>query len=70
MGGEYFHTKGVTVIKQNWLEVFHWEKQMENEIPNFTEGQIFTPSELKMNEGTTVPPKHLTESDLITKMNN
>ena len=23
-----------------------------------------------MNEGTTIPPKHLTEADLITKMNN
>ena len=28
------------------------------------------PSELKMNEGETAPPKHLTEADLITKMNN
>ena len=26
MGGEHFHTKGVSVIKENWLEVFHWEK--------------------------------------------
>lgn len=38
MGGEYFHTKGVAVEKQNWLEVFHWDKQMENEVPNFVEG--------------------------------
>lgn len=28
------------------------------------------PKELKMNEGITQAPKHLTESDLITKMNN
>lgn len=43
---------------------------MENEVPNFQEGQIVKPNELKMNEGITTPPKHLTESDLITKMNN
>ena len=54
----------------NWLEVFPWSKQSENELPPFTVGQLFKPSELKMNEGETAPPKHLTESDLITKMNN
>jgi len=43
---------------------------MENTVPNFTEGQVFSPKELKMNEGTTVAPKHLNESDLITRMNN
>ena len=70
MGGEHFHAKGVAVEKLNWLEVFHWEKQMENEVPNFQPGQTIKPSELKMSEGVTTPPKHLTESDLITKMNN
>ena len=50
--------------------MFHWDKQMENELPKFREGQVFRPKELKMNEGVTAPPKHLTESDLITKMNN
>ena len=38
MGGEFFHTKGVRVEKQNWLEIFHWDKQQENEVPSFTEG--------------------------------
>ena len=70
MGGEFFHTKGVLVEAQNWLEVFYWDKQVENELPKFTEGQVFKPKELKMNEGVTTPPKHLSESDLITKMNN
>ena len=70
MGGEFFNAKGVAIEKLNWLEVFHWDKQMENELPNFTEGQTFKPAELKMNEGATVPPKHLTEADLITKMND
>ena len=70
MGGEVFTAKGTAIIKQNWLEVFPWEKIGENELPNFQEGQVFKPSELKMNEGSTVPPKHLNEADLITKMNN
>lgn len=70
MGSEWFHAKGVSVEKLNWLEIFHWDKQQENELPNFQEGQVFKPKELKMNEGVTTPPKHLTESDLITLMNN
>ena len=70
MGGEFFHAKGVSIEKLNWLEIFHWDKQMENELPSFQEGQVFKPKELKMSEGVTQPPKHLTESDLITKMNN
>lgn len=41
MGGEFFHTKGVSIEKLNWLEVFHWDKQQENEVPSFQEGQIF-----------------------------
>lgn len=39
-------------------------------MPNFTEGQIFKPKQLKMNEGTTSAPKYLSEADLITLMNN
>ena len=70
MGGEQFSTKGVAIEEPNWLEVFHWEKQQENELPNFNEGQIFKPQELKMNEGVTSAPKHLSEADLITVMNN
>ena len=31
MGGELFHAKGVSIEKLNWLEVFPWDKQMENE---------------------------------------
>lgn len=39
MGGEYFHTKGTLVEQLNWLEVFPWEKQTENELPVFHENQ-------------------------------
>ena len=38
MGGEGFHAKGTSVEKQNWLEIFPWSKQAENELPNFSEG--------------------------------
>ena len=27
MGGENFSTKGVSIEKLNWLEIFHWDKQ-------------------------------------------
>ena len=38
IGGENFHTKGTLVEKLNWLEVFPWSKQTENELPKFYEG--------------------------------
>ena len=56
MGGEGFHAKGTAVLKENWLEIFPWYKQSENELPSFQEGQVFKPSELKMNEGETAAP--------------
>ena len=68
MGGEQFHTKGVSVEQLNWLEVFPWEKQVENELPRFEQGQAFKPKQLKLIESVTSAPKHLTESDLIAKM--
>ena len=68
MSGEIFHCKGITVEQLNWLEVFNYEKWSETVLPKFFENQTFKPSKLEMVQGETTPPKHLTESDLITLM--
>lgn len=38
MSDEVFHAKGTSVKALNWLEVFPWEKQVENELPPFEIG--------------------------------
>lgn len=67
MGGEYFTCTGIIVEQMNWLEVFTFEKWSDCVLPTFTEGQQFEPM-LQMPKSNTEAPKHLTESDLIDKM--
>ena len=50
------------------MEVFTWEKLTESHQikDDYLEvGQSFKPRSLKLVEGATSAPKHLTESDLI-----
>jgi DNA topoisomerase-3 len=37
-------------------------------VPNYTVGDIFVPGDVRLEEGQTQPPAHLTEADLITMM--
>lgn len=68
-GDEKFSARGVIVLERNYLEVFVYEK-WENtaELPNFTRGEQFEPTEAMMTEGKTSPPGYLTEADLISLM--
>jgi len=68
MGGEYFTCRGLLIEQMNWLDVFPFEKWADSTLPKFYENMVFKPSALKMAEGETVPPKYLSESDLIDKM--
>lgn len=68
MGGEYFYTSGIIVTEKNWLEVCPYERWTSTPIPDFTKGEKFIPSSLRMEESKTTAPKLLTESDLITLM--
>lgn len=68
-GGETFAAHGLIVLERNYLDVFVYEKWNSSpELPKFTVGEQFQPTEAMMNEGKTAPPNHLTEADLIALM--
>lgn len=68
-GDEYFSTRGVIVLERNYLDVYVYENwNNTTELPKFTVGEQFEPTEAMMTEGKTSPPNHLTEADLIALM--
>jgi DNA topoisomerase-3 len=68
-GEETFNAHGVTVLERNYLEVYPYENWTGTaELPKFTVGERFEPTEATMTEGKTSPPGYLTEADLIALM--
>ncbi|TDZ68255.1 DNA topoisomerase 3 [Colletotrichum trifolii] len=68
-GEETFRTRGLHVLERNYLDVFVYEKWNDSaELPKFTEGETFEPTEAMMTDGKTSPPGYLTEADLIALM--
>ncbi|EHK41268.1 hypothetical protein TRIATDRAFT_249816 [Trichoderma atroviride IMI 206040] len=69
LGDEYFSTRGVIVLERNYLDVYVYENwNNSTELPKFTVGEQFEPTEAMMTEGKTSPPNYLTEADLIALM--
>ncbi len=68
-GDELFSAHGVVVLERNYLDVYVYEKWNDTaELPKFTVGEQFEPTEAMMTEGKTSPPSYLTEADLISLM--
>ncbi|PHH89100.1 hypothetical protein CDD83_6643 [Cordyceps sp. RAO-2017] len=68
-GDEQFHARGVIVLERNYLDVYVYDKWDNTaELPKFTRGEQFEPTEAMMTEGKTSPPTYLTEADLIALM--
>lgn len=68
-GDEMFHAHGVIVLERNYLDVYPYENWSNSaELPKFTVGERFEPTEAMMTEGKTTPPGYLTEADLIALM--
>ncbi|KAJ4144735.1 hypothetical protein LMH87_003606 [Akanthomyces muscarius] len=68
-GDEMFSAHGVIVLERNYLDVYVYEKWNDTaELPKFTAGEQFVPTEAMMTEGKTGPPSYLTEADLIALM--
>ncbi|KAF2837953.1 DNA topoisomerase [Patellaria atrata CBS 101060] len=68
-GPEIFHTHGLTVLQRNYLDVYPFDKwESSQELPPFTVGETFTPTEAKMVDGKTTAPGYLTEPELIALM--
>jgi DNA topoisomerase-3 len=68
-GDESFNAHGVIVLERNYLDVYPYENWTGTvELPKFTLGERFEPTEAMMTEGKTSPPGYLTEADLISLM--
>ncbi|KAK2729155.1 DNA topoisomerase [Colletotrichum kahawae] len=68
-GEETFHARGLRVLERNYLDVFIYEKWNDSaELPHYTQGETFVPTEAMMTDGKTSPPGYLTEADLIALM--
>ncbi|KAF5280260.1 hypothetical protein FQA39_LY18083 [Lamprigera yunnana] len=68
IAGEKFVAKGLLILEKNYLEVYIYDKWSVKEIHQYSIGDIFIPTELIIVESNTIPPKLLTEADLITLM--
>lgn len=68
IAGEKFIAKGLIILEKNYLDVYIYEKWNAKEIHSYQQGDTFTPSVLDLHEGSTAPPKLLTEADLIALM--
>ncbi|EHY56203.1 DNA topoisomerase [Exophiala dermatitidis] len=68
-GTEMFHTHGLLVRERNYLDVYVYDKwESSQQLPIFTVGETFEPTEANMAEGKTTAPGYLTEPELITLM--
>ncbi|KAI5859394.1 DNA topoisomerase [Durotheca rogersii] len=68
-GEEAFHAHGLVVLERNYLDVYVYEKWTGTaQLPKFTVGEFFEPTEALMTEGKTTAPNYLTEADLIALM--
>ena len=68
-GDETFFTNGLLVLQRNYLDVYPYEKwESSQQLPNFTVGESFEPTEANIADGETTPPGYLTEPELISLM--
>lgn len=68
-GTEIFHAHGLRVIARNYLDVYPYDKwESSQQLPQYTVGDIFEPTEANMLDGKTSAPTYLTEPELIALM--
>ncbi|KDD75366.1 DNA topoisomerase, partial [Helicosporidium sp. ATCC 50920] len=70
-GGEGFHATGLMINARNFLDVYTywmWGSPKGEALPALREGDCFAPASINLVESHTAPPHRLTESDLISKM--
>lgn len=50
------------------MEIYPYLKWRDSELPLFTEGEVLSPLEALLEEGSTSAPKPMTETELISLM--
>lgn len=66
-GGYSFTAKGKTVLAPGWKAYIQLE-QMDKALPDMTEGDAVSVTDVTVKEGKTTPPKHFTEDTLLSAM--
>ena len=68
-GHESFHAHGLRVLERNYLNIYVYDKwESSQQLPAFTVGETFEPTEANMVDGKTTAPGYLTEPELIALM--
>lgn len=66
---EYFVALGLLVLERNFLDIFHyWKWGSTKKLPRMQEGTVVKPTLTRLMVGKTVPPKHMSETELIALM--
>ena len=68
IAGEKFSAHGLSVLERNYLEVYTYDKWSDKEIPDYSPVREFQPTTIDLVDGSTEPPRLLTEADLIALM--
>ena len=55
-------------MERNYLEVYVYDKWSDKEIPDYSNVTEFQPTSIDLIDGSTEPPRLLTEADLIALM--
>lgn len=67
-GGENFTASGSTVVSPGWTEVFPYAQRSSTLIPNYQLHETFIPTSILLEKSVTSPPPRLTETALISAM--
>ncbi|KAI4111680.1 MAG: hypothetical protein LQ345_006732 [Seirophora villosa] len=68
-GVESFLASGLLVLQKNYLLVYPYDKwESSQQLPRFTVGETFEPTEANITDGETSAPGYLTEPELISLM--
>lgn len=67
---EIFKTSGLVVLERNYLDIFKWDNwdSSKKALPELSIGERVSIADAKVSSGKTVPPKPLTETELISLM--
>ena len=66
--GEAFRLEGKVLLDAGFLEIMHWQKAEEIELPPFKHGEMVPVTSLRVTEGKTEATGYLTEANLIARM--
>ena len=66
--GEKFIAEGLRVAKENYLEIYFYERISEKSIPKLNIGEEIEVLKIELKEGETSPPPYLSEAELIKLM--